>query len=87
MCVLKEKIEFKGKLILDCSIQWNSTYKMLHVALKCQKAFERYEKEDDKYFTHFQEKEGGKKKFGPLSTLDWNNARIFVNFLQSFYDV
>ncbi|KAL5565226.1 hypothetical protein UlMin_028390 [Ulmus minor] len=49
MCVSKEKIEFKGKLILDCSIRWNSTYKMLHVALKCQKAFERYEEEDDKY--------------------------------------
>ncbi|KAL5569847.1 hypothetical protein UlMin_026422 [Ulmus minor] len=87
MCVSKEKIEFKGKLILDCSIRWNSTYKMLHVALKCQKAFERYEEEDDKYIVHFQEDEGGKKKVGPPSTLDWNNARIFVNFLQSFYDV
>ncbi|KAL5560120.1 hypothetical protein UlMin_036331 [Ulmus minor] len=60
---------------------------MLHVALKYQKAFERYEEEDDKYFAHFQENEGGKKKFGPPSTVDWNNARIFVNFLQSFYDV
>ncbi|KAL5552614.1 hypothetical protein UlMin_040015 [Ulmus minor] len=60
---------------------------MLHVALKCQKAFERYEEEDDKYFAHFQENKGGKKKFRPPSTLDWNNARIFVNFLQSFYDV
>ncbi|KAL5555682.1 hypothetical protein UlMin_037918 [Ulmus minor] len=87
MCVSKEKIEFKGKLILDCSIRWNSTYKMLHVALKCQKAFERYEEEDDKYIVHFQEDEGGKKKVGPPSTLDWNNARIFVDFLQSFYDV
>ncbi|KAL5546241.1 hypothetical protein UlMin_005928 [Ulmus minor] len=87
MCVSKEKIEFKGKLILDCSIRWNSTYKMLHVALKCQKAFERYEEEDDKYIVHFQEDEGGKKKVGPPSTHDWNNARIFVNFLQSFYDV
>ncbi|KAL5579325.1 hypothetical protein UlMin_011767 [Ulmus minor] len=60
---------------------------MLHVALKCQKAFERYEEEDDKYFAHFQENEGGKKQVRPPSTLDWNNARIFVNFLQSFYDV
>ncbi|KAL5561441.1 hypothetical protein UlMin_031188 [Ulmus minor] len=47
MRVLKEKIEFKGKLILDCAIQWQSTYKMLDVALKCQKTFERYEEEDD----------------------------------------
>ncbi|KAL5564723.1 hypothetical protein UlMin_027887 [Ulmus minor] len=45
-CVVKEKIDFKGKLVLDVPTRWNSTYKMLEVALKCQKAFERYEEED-----------------------------------------
>ncbi|KAL5578901.1 hypothetical protein UlMin_011343 [Ulmus minor] len=60
---------------------------MLDVALKCQKALERYEEEDDKYFVHFQEDEGGKKKVGPPSTVDWKNARISVNFLQTFYEV
>ncbi|KAL5559944.1 hypothetical protein UlMin_036155 [Ulmus minor] len=46
VCVAKEKIDFKGKLVLDVPTRWNSTYKMLEVALKCQKAFERYEEED-----------------------------------------
>ncbi|KAL5549186.1 hypothetical protein UlMin_004417 [Ulmus minor] len=45
-CVVKEKTDFKGKLVLDVPTRWNSTYKMLEVALKCQKAFERYEEED-----------------------------------------
>ncbi|KAL5538679.1 hypothetical protein UlMin_044646 [Ulmus minor] len=49
VCVAKEKIDFKGKLVLDVPTRWNSTYKMLEVALKCQKAFERYEEEDSKY--------------------------------------
>ena len=65
MCVAKEKIDFKGKLVLDVPTRWNSTYKMLEVALKCQKAFERYEEEDSKYSQYFLDEEDGKKKFGP----------------------
>ncbi|KAL5546582.1 hypothetical protein UlMin_029300 [Ulmus minor] len=84
-CVVKEKIDFKGKLVLDVPTRWNSTYKMLEVALKCQKAFERYEEEDSKYLQYFLEEEGGKKKFGPPSKIDWANASRFVEFLRSFY--
>ena len=49
VCVAKEKIDFKGKLVLDVPTSWNSNYKILEVTLKCQKAFERYEEEDSKY--------------------------------------
>ncbi|KAL5539800.1 hypothetical protein UlMin_044294 [Ulmus minor] len=73
-CVAKEKIDFKGKLVLDVPTRWNSTYKMLEVALKCQKYFERYEEEDRKYSQYFLKEEGGKKKFGPPSKIDWANA-------------
>ncbi|KAL5580873.1 hypothetical protein UlMin_013315 [Ulmus minor] len=84
-CVAKEKIDFKGKLVLDVPTRWNSTYKMLEVALKYQKAFEMYEEEDSKYSQYFLDKEGGKKKFGPRTKIDWANASRFVDFLRSFY--
>ncbi|XP_024026908.1 zinc finger BED domain-containing protein RICESLEEPER 2-like [Morus notabilis] len=46
-CVEREKIEYKGLICLDVSTRWNSTYMMLDAAIKFQKAFERYEEEDD----------------------------------------
>ncbi|KAL5559276.1 hypothetical protein UlMin_035487 [Ulmus minor] len=58
---------------------------MLEVALKCQKAFERYEEEDCKYSQYFLDEKGGKKKFGPPTKNDWANASRFVDFLRSFY--
>ncbi|KAL5573923.1 hypothetical protein UlMin_023520 [Ulmus minor] len=58
---------------------------MLEVALKCQKAFERYEEEDSKYSQYFLDEEGGKKRFGPPTKNDWANASRFVDFLRSFY--
>lgn len=38
-CVEKEKIEYKGGLVLDVPTRWNSTFQMLDVALKFEKAF------------------------------------------------
>lgn len=61
-CVEKEKIEYKGGLVLDVHTRWNSTYMMLDVALKFKKEFGRYEKEDDKFLNYFMEKENGKKR-------------------------
>ncbi|XP_024019188.1 zinc finger BED domain-containing protein RICESLEEPER 2-like [Morus notabilis] len=46
-CVEREKIEYKGLVCLDVPTRWNSTYMMLDAAIKFQKAFERYEEEDD----------------------------------------
>ncbi|XP_059650258.1 zinc finger BED domain-containing protein RICESLEEPER 2-like [Cornus florida] len=40
-CVKRENITFKSHLCLDVSTRWNSTYLMLEVAVKFQKAFER----------------------------------------------
>ncbi|XP_024024324.1 zinc finger BED domain-containing protein RICESLEEPER 1-like [Morus notabilis] len=46
-CVEREKIEYKGLVCLDVPTRWNSSYMMLDAAIKFQKAFERYEEEDN----------------------------------------
>ena len=38
---------------------------MLDVALKFQKAFVRYEEEDEKHLGHFFEEENSKRRVGP----------------------
>ncbi|XP_024029326.1 zinc finger BED domain-containing protein RICESLEEPER 2-like [Morus notabilis] len=57
-CVEREKIEYKGLVCLDAPTRWNSTYMILSAAIKFQKAFERYEEEDDKFVSYFLE-DGG----------------------------
>ncbi|XP_024022960.1 zinc finger BED domain-containing protein RICESLEEPER 2-like [Morus notabilis] len=86
-CVEREKIEFKGLVCLDVPTRWNSTYMMLDAAIKFQKAFERYEDEDDKFVSYFWEDEGGKQKIGPPLDDDWKNVKVFVKFLKTFYDI
>lgn len=55
VCVELEKVEYKGMLILDVPTRCNSTYMMLDVALKFQKAFDWSEEEDEKYLGYFLE--------------------------------
>ncbi|XP_016196192.1 zinc finger BED domain-containing protein RICESLEEPER 1-like [Arachis ipaensis] len=35
----------------------------------------------------FGEDSGGKKKVGPLTALDWQHARLFIDFLRIFYEI
>ncbi|KAI5347664.1 hypothetical protein L3X38_000551 [Prunus dulcis] len=98
-CVLKEQIECKRLVVLDVPTRWNSTYMMLDAALKFKKAFVRMIEEDDgPFMSWFSEKElvdedkvvashKPKKKVGPPTNEDWNNALTFVNFLKIFYDM
>ncbi|KAL5542925.1 hypothetical protein UlMin_010635 [Ulmus minor] len=87
LCAQKAKIEYNGLLVLDVPTKWNSTYLMLNVAIKFQQAFDMFEEEDDKYLPFFHEEDGGPKKVGPPTSIDWENAKVFVKFLQTFYDV
>ncbi|KAL5575147.1 hypothetical protein UlMin_016846 [Ulmus minor] len=87
LCAQKEKIDYNGLLVLDVPTRWNSTYLMLNVAIKFQQAFDRFEEEDDIYLLFFHEEDGGSKKVGPPTSIDWENAKVFVKFLQTFYDV
>ncbi|XP_024031453.1 zinc finger BED domain-containing protein RICESLEEPER 2-like [Morus notabilis] len=75
-CVEREKIEYKGLVCLDVPSRWNSTYMMLDAAIKFQKAFERYEEEDNKFVSYFREDEGGKRKIGPPLDDDWKNVKL-----------
>ena len=97
-CVMKENIECKGLVVLDVPTRWNSTYVMLEAALKFQKAFWRMGEDDEgQYLSWFGEDEPvfedevvashySKKREGPPSNEDWNNARTFVSFLKVFYE-
>ena len=86
-CVEKERIDYKGGLVLDVATRWNSTYLMLDVALKFEKAFARYEEEDDKFISFFVDKDNVKKIIGPPTSADWDSASVFVKFLATFYEV
>ncbi|KAK1372670.1 hypothetical protein POM88_028863 [Heracleum sosnowskyi] len=57
------------------------------LAVTFNKAFTRYEEEDDKFVSYFMEKENGKKRMGPPTATDWHAASIFVKFLATFYEV
>ncbi|KAI4328709.1 hypothetical protein L6164_021043 [Bauhinia variegata] len=75
-----EKISSGASLCFDVPTRWNSTYTMLEHAIPFQKAFERLEDEDEGYVTWFKDDRQ------PYS-LDWDNARAFVQFLKLFYEV
>ena len=66
-------------IILDVPTRLNSTYMMLEVAEKFEKAFARLAREDA-HFERYLEDDGG-----PPSDEDWSRARIFIRFLQIFY--
>jgi hypothetical protein len=43
-CMEREKLTFKNLLCLDVPTRWNSTFKMLEGAEKCQSAFDDWER-------------------------------------------
>ncbi|KAL2517937.1 BED-type domain-containing protein [Abeliophyllum distichum] len=75
------------KYVKSSPARWNSTYLMLETALKFQKAFDRLEEDDAQYLNYFREDEGGRRRGGPSSSSDWENASVFVKFLKNFFNV
>ena len=82
-CVEHVKISNKSLLCLDVETRWNSTYLMLDAAEKFEAVFVRLQYHDAKYKKHFEKE----KIKGPPEKEDGNRARVFVIFLNMFYDV
>jgi hypothetical protein len=72
-CIELEKITCTKMVCLDVQTRWNFTYLMLSSAEKYEKAFALLEEDESNHFV-------------APSFIDWENARIFVKFLKSFYD-
>lgn len=85
-CVEQERILCKSNVCLDVSTRWNSTYFMLEVAIKFQKAFERLEEEDPQFVTDLSRGSSNDPSKGPPKERDWEVARVLVAFLSKFYD-
>jgi hypothetical protein len=81
-----KKILFKGLLCLDVVTRWNSTYKMLEGAEKCESAFVLMKEFDRDFALTLSEEKQGKKGLGPPTFDDWHRIRIFLKFLKVFYD-
>ena len=99
-CVKEEKIDCKTMLCLDVPTRWNSTYLMLDVATKYEKAFERFDEQDPMFKIDLEIKktveevgeDGTKHKVmrifdGRPTSDDWANARRFAILLHYFYDL
>ncbi|TXG51776.1 hypothetical protein EZV62_024300 [Acer yangbiense] len=85
--VAHKKIGTKELVVLDVPTRWNSTYLMLESAVKLRKAFQRMGEEDIQYVNYFKGNENEQKWLGPPTLDDWDNAKVFINFLATFYDI
>jgi hypothetical protein len=86
-CAERKSVECNVSLKLDVSTRWNSTYIMLEVVKKYQRAFELMLDEDGHFLNYLYDDDVGKKGLGTLTDDNWYNIRQFIKFLQVFYDV
>jgi hypothetical protein len=82
-CLERENINFKGLLCLDVPTRWNSTFKMLEGAGKCQSAFELMEEWDGYYGLALWD---GWNGVGPPNCDDWARIKVFLKFLKKIYE-
>ncbi|KAF2302977.1 hypothetical protein GH714_012217 [Hevea brasiliensis] len=79
-CVEYEKIDGKSSLCLDVSTRWNSTYLMLNIAQKYERAFERYESQEPMFRLELGEN-------GVPDFHDWSECRKMAEMLSHFYEL
>ncbi|KAG6400092.1 hypothetical protein SASPL_141580 [Salvia splendens] len=72
---------------MDVKTRWNSTYKMLDIALKYRIVFERMAEECVPFIKYFRENDEKGRAMMLPSSEDWDNAKAFLYFLKSFYDL
>ncbi|KAG8477808.1 hypothetical protein CXB51_027771 [Gossypium anomalum] len=77
--VKEEMIDSKAQLCLDVPTRWNSTFMMLKVAEKYERAFELYLRDDHNFFIDLTAGDG-------VPTFDdWDIVRRVIKVLEPFY--
>ncbi|XP_040986114.1 zinc finger BED domain-containing protein RICESLEEPER 2-like isoform X1 [Juglans microcarpa x Juglans regia] len=79
------QIGCSSMLCLDVPTRWNSTYIMLDVAQKYQRAFEQMEVEDEGLRYALLELAG--QGLSAPDAHDWTSVRYLIQFLKFFYDI
>ncbi|XP_019263737.1 PREDICTED: zinc finger BED domain-containing protein RICESLEEPER 2-like [Nicotiana attenuata] len=82
--VEKVKIDSHGHLSLDVETRWNSTYMMLSIAIKFEKAISRMYIDDHKYQKYCLDMI--RKAVHP-SGVDWKKVKVLTKFLDIFYQI
>jgi hypothetical protein len=80
-CIERKQLGCKSSLKLDVSTRWNSTYIMLEVTQKYERAFDLMIDEDLNLFSYLNEAE-----LGALIEGDGQKVRHLIKFLCVFYD-
>lgn len=78
---VRDAVEFVSLLCLDVLTRWNSTYLMLSVTIKFEKAFERFEVEDP----HFKVQLAADSRVP--TPADWDVVRRISDVLLVFYEL
>ncbi|XP_062151830.1 zinc finger BED domain-containing protein RICESLEEPER 2-like [Alnus glutinosa] len=86
-CAERKTIACNASLTLDVPTRWNSTYTMLEVAVKYERAFDLMIDEDSNFVTYLCDDGPGKRGLGLPNDDDWANVQHFIKFLKVFYDV
>jgi hypothetical protein len=83
-CVERKTLGCKSSLKLNVSIRWNSTYTMLEVAQKYERAFDLMLDEDLNFFNYLNDDSGGRDALGLQLKMIGRRSNTLLNFSVCF---